>query len=171
MIMAIALYFTVLWGTDALRMLTSPTFGLNDVWRSQFVFEIGRLFALSPIGLIKLAAFFAAIKLTVAGICALHFVQRLRSFVGGKTQSEIFEAGMILVALVCLATIGPALWQHNAELVRIQTIQLLLAGIAAGLSLVERGYERQAGDAPSKDGGSSLSAGKPAMQAVSGLQA
>ena len=34
------------------------------------VFGIGRLFGLGPIGLIKLAAFFATLKLAVAGICA-----------------------------------------------------------------------------------------------------
>ena len=57
MIMAIALYFTLFWGYDALRVLTSPTYGLEDVWRSQFVFGVGRVFGLSPLGLIQLAAF------------------------------------------------------------------------------------------------------------------
>ena len=35
MILAIALYFTLFWGFDALRVLTSPTYGLEDVWRTQ----------------------------------------------------------------------------------------------------------------------------------------
>jgi hypothetical protein len=56
-IVAIALYFALAWGYDGLRILTSPSYGLEDVWRSQFVFAIGRLFNLGPIGLIKLAAF------------------------------------------------------------------------------------------------------------------
>jgi len=51
MILAIAFYFTLFWGFDALRMLTSPTYGLEEVWRSQFVFEIGRLFGLAPLGI------------------------------------------------------------------------------------------------------------------------
>ncbi len=71
MILAIAFYFTLFWGFDALRMLTSPTYGLEDVWRSQFVFEIGRVFGLAPLGLIKLAAFLATIKFAVAAICAV----------------------------------------------------------------------------------------------------
>lgn len=171
MILSIALYFTVLWGDDALRMLMSPTYGLNDVWRSQFVFEIGRLFALSPLGLIKLAAFFAVIKLTVAGICALHIFQRLRCLAGGKPDSEIFEAGMMLVALVCLAAIGPALWQHNTDLVRVPAIQLMLAGVAIGLSLVERSYERKAGGAQSGDSKPALSAERAAVPTASGLRA
>ena len=66
MILAIAVYFTLFWGFDALRVLTSPTYGLEDVWRSQFVFGIGSHFQLSPMGLLKLAAFFGTVKLAVA---------------------------------------------------------------------------------------------------------
>jgi hypothetical protein len=66
-IVAIALYFALVWGYDGLRILTSPSYGLEDVWR--FVFAIGRLFSLGPIGLIKLAAFFGALKIAVACIC------------------------------------------------------------------------------------------------------
>ena len=43
MIVGIALYFTLSWGTEALRILNSPTYGLEEVWRSQIVFAIGRL--------------------------------------------------------------------------------------------------------------------------------
>ncbi|MGA7332964.1 MAG: hypothetical protein WBX77_14730 [Pseudolabrys sp.] len=75
-IVAIALYFALAWGYDGLRILTAPSYGLEDVWRSQFVFAIGRLFNLGPIGLIKLAAFFGALKLAVACICVVHIVDR-----------------------------------------------------------------------------------------------
>lgn len=73
---AIALYFALAWGYDGLRILTSPSYGLEDVWRSQFVFAIGRLFNLGPIGLIKLAAFFGALKPAVACICVIHIANR-----------------------------------------------------------------------------------------------
>jgi len=43
-ISGVALYFTLVWGYDGLRMFTSPSYGLEDVWRSQFVFGIGSLF-------------------------------------------------------------------------------------------------------------------------------
>jgi hypothetical protein len=144
MILAIAFYFTLYWGVDALRMLTSPTYGLEEVWRSQFVFEIGRLFGLAPLSLIKLAAFFATLKLAVAGICAAHIFDRFRSLRGGKVNTEIFEAGLMLVVLISIVSVGPAIWSHNAELVREQTIQLTLAGLAAGLGIFERRYGRQA---------------------------
>jgi hypothetical protein len=142
MILGVALYFTLFWGYDALRMLTSPTFGLEDVWRSQFVFGIGRLLGLEPMGLIKLAAFFAILKLAVAGICAVHILDRLRLLSRGKAETEILEAGLMLAMLVSLAALAPAAWSHNADLVREQTIQGVLAGIAVVLCIVERSYAR-----------------------------
>lgn len=144
MIMAIALYFTLFWGYDALRMLTSPTYGLEDVWRSQFVFGIGSHFKLSPMGLIQLAAFFGTVKLAVAFICAVHLVDRMRSLAGGKPMSEILEGGMALVVLVSVASAAPAIWSHNNELLRDQVIQLVLAGLAVALCMVERNYRRDA---------------------------
>ena len=140
MVMAIASYFVLVWGFDALRMLASPTYGLEDVWRSQFIFEIGRLFDLAPLGLIKLAAFFATLKLAVAGICAVHVATRLRSLAGTKVENEIFESALMLVVLVSIASIGPAIWSDNSELVSEQAIQLMLACVAAGLGMLERHY-------------------------------
>ena len=78
MIMAVAFYFTVFWGSEALRTLSSPTWGLDDTWRSQFVFVIGGMLGLKPLGLIKLAAFFAVLELAIAAICAVHLVDRFR---------------------------------------------------------------------------------------------
>lgn len=143
MIMGVALYFTLFWGFDALRMLTSPTYGLEDVWRSQFVFGLGSLFHLSPIGLIKLAAFFGTLKLAVAAICAVHLLDRLRGLIGGKANADILEGGLILVVLISIASAGPAVWTHNADLVREQTVQLFLAAVATGLCIVERTYARR----------------------------
>lgn len=138
LILAIAVYFTLFWGIDAVRILTSPSFGLEDVWRSQVVFGIGRYLGLDPAGLIKLAAVFGALKLTVAGVCAVHVLDRLRTLVGGKANSEILETGLLLAVIVSLAAVGPAFWSGNAELVREQTIQLLLAGLAIALCIIER---------------------------------
>ena len=144
MIMGVALYFTLFWGFDALRVLTSPTYGLEDVWRSQFVFGLGRLFSLEPMGLLKLAAFFGVLKLAVAVICGVHIVDRFRWLAGGKADSEILEGGLILAMLISIVSVGPAVWSHNADLVREQTIQLVLAGLAAALCIVERSYGRPA---------------------------
>src|SRR5450432_3208307 len=142
MILAIAFYFTPFWGYDALHVLTSPTYGLEDVWRSQYIFGIGRLLGLEPSGLIQLAAFFGVLKLAVAAICAVHIIDRLRSFASGKANAEIFEGGLILVVLIAIASAGAAVWSQNADLVREQAIQLAIAGLAIALVMVERNYGR-----------------------------
>ena len=140
MILAISLYFTLFWGYDAFRVLTSPTYGLEDVWRSQFIFSIGRLFGLGPIGLIKLAAFFGTLKLAVACICAIHIADRLRCMTRGQANSDILEAGLILVVLISIASVGPAAWSQSADLMREHAFQLLFAGLAVALCIVERSY-------------------------------
>lgn len=144
MIMAIALYFTLFWGYDALRVFTSPTYGLEDVWRSQYVFGIGAYFELSPMGLMKLAAFFGALKLAVALACAIHVADRLRAIAGGKANADVLEGGLILVVAVCLASAGPAAWSQNTDLLREQVLQLVLAAVAVALCLVESNYVRRA---------------------------
>lgn len=143
MIVAISLYFTLFWGYDAFRILASPSYGLEDIWHSQFIFAIGRLFGLGPSGLIKLAAFFGTLKLAVACICAIHIVDRFRCMTRGEANSEILEAGLILVVLISIASIGPAAWSHSTDLMREHTFQLLLAGLAAALCIVERIYIRR----------------------------
>ncbi|MGH6664354.1 MAG: hypothetical protein ACREB2_05565 [Pseudolabrys sp.] len=142
MIVAISLYFTFAWGYDGLRMLTSPTYGLDDVWRSQFIFVIGSLFGLGPMGLVKLAAFFGALKLAVAGICLIHILDRCRSLAGGTANSEILEGALIIVVMFSIISVGPSIQSQNVELVRAETIQLMLAAVATALCLLERKYGR-----------------------------
>jgi hypothetical protein len=144
MILAISLYFTLSWGFEGVRMLTSSTYGLDDVWRSQFVFAIGSYFHLTPVGLIKLAAFFATLKLAVAVICAVHIVDRFSGLISGSADTAILEAGLILVVAVSIVSVGPAVWSQNAELLREGVIQLSLAALAAALCMLERTYPRQA---------------------------
>jgi hypothetical protein len=147
MIMGIAIYFTLFWGFDGLRALTSPTYGLEDVWRSQYVFGVGHLLGLGPQGLIQLAAFFGMLKLAVAGICAVHIFHRFRSFAGGNADAEIFEGGLILVVLISIASAGPGVLSQNADLVREQAIQLAIAGLAIALCMGERSRIREVLDA------------------------
>jgi len=142
-VVAIALYFALIWGFDGLRILSSPTYGLDDGWRSQFVFSIGHLFNLGPIGLIKLAAFFGGLKLAVACIFAFHIVDRLRSLSRGRTNTEILEAGLILVVAISIASVGPGSLTDSADLMREHTLPLLFAALATGLCILERNKARR----------------------------
>ena len=151
LIIAIALYFTLLWGYEGISTLMSPSYGLDDAWRSQFVFVIGRYFGLGPIGLIKLAAFFAALKLAVACICALHIADRVRCWTRDEANSEILEAALILVVAISIASVGPASWSNNASLMREHMFQLLFAAIATGLCIFERSNSRRVENAEAKE--------------------
>jgi len=138
LIVAIALYFTMSWGLDGFRALTSPNYGLDDVWRSQLVFDAGRLLHLSPIGIIKLAAFLAAMKLAVAGICVVHIADRFRSFAGGNADPQILEGALIIIVVYSFLSVAPAVWSGNAEIVREYAIHILLACLALALCIAER---------------------------------
>jgi hypothetical protein len=100
------------------------------------------MLGLGPNGLIQLAAFFGTLKLAVAGICAIHIIDRFRSLASGKPVSDVLEGGLILVVLITIASAGPAVWSHNPELLRDQVIQLALAALATALSMVERNYSK-----------------------------
>lgn len=137
-ILAITLYFALVWGYDALRVLTSPSYGLDEVWRSEYIFIIGRMLDLGPVGLIKLAAFFGAVKLAVAGVCAWHIVDRFRCMISGKANADILEGGLILIVAISIMSAGLAARSGNGEIVREYVIQLILACLATALCIAER---------------------------------
>lgn len=144
LILAIATYFTLFWGYDAIRILTSPTYGLEDVWRSQVVFGIGRYAGFGPEALIRLAAVLGALKLVVAGVCAAHLVNRMRSvFSKSSPGNEALETALIVAVAISIASLVPAIWSQNSDLAREQLIQLVLAGITGVFCMVERGYATQ----------------------------
>jgi len=149
-IVAVALYFAVVWGCDGLRILSSPSYGLEDVWRSQFIFTLGSLFGLGPIGLIKLAAFFGALKLAAAVICLIHIVDRFRTLSRGQANSEILEAGLVLIVTISIVSVGPAAFRDGTEIIREHTLPLLLAALATGLCIFERNYAQRTKDAELK---------------------
>lgn len=148
LIVSIALYFALAWGFDGIRALRSSNYGLDDVWRAQVIFEIGRYAGLGPLGLLKLAAFFAAVKVAVAGFCALHIISRFRSFVGRETRADMLEGALIIVVAISIVSAGPAVWSDNAQLLRENVIQLALAALATALCLIERRPDPKDAEAP-----------------------
>jgi hypothetical protein len=144
LILAISVYFVLFWGYDALRILTSPTYGLEDVWRSQVVFGIGRFAGLDPAGLLKLSAMLGALKLTVAGVCAVHVVDRLRSLASGAPSNEILETGLLIAVVISIVSAAPAVWSQNGDLVRHLLLQFFLAALAAVLCIIDRSGRKTA---------------------------
>jgi hypothetical protein len=137
-ILSIAIYFTLLWGFDALRILTSPNYGLEDAWRSQIVYWVARWIGFGPQALLQLSAVFGAVKLAVAGVFAVHIFDRLRALRSRPVDNDVLELGLLLVVGLTIATVAPAMWEHDATLIRTATLNLVLASLAAALAAVER---------------------------------
>ena len=138
-IVAIAVYFAVFWGADAVRTLTSATFGLDDVWRSQVTFGIARYVGIGPEGYLTLSAVIGALKLTVAAVCVFHIAARIRAlFTGGEIGTEALETGLLLAAAVSIVSLIPAAWSHNGDLARELVLQLVLALAGAAACIVQR---------------------------------
>lgn len=138
-ILSVACYFALFWGFDGLRILGSPTYGLEDSWRSQTVYWIARWGGLDAQGLLNLAALFGMAKLAVAGACTAHLVNRIRSSgSGGPANPEILEFALLLVVALSIVTVAPAIWQHDAAMIRTCIVNLILASIAAALGTLER---------------------------------
>lgn len=138
-IVAIALYFAISWGHAGLQAFTSSDLGLADVWRSQTIFILGHMLNFGPVGVVKLAAFLAAVKLVAAAFCGLHVLDRAR----GHSRSELLEGALIIVAAVAAAGCASAMWSHSNELFREVTFQVALATIGIALCMVERALDRE----------------------------
>jgi hypothetical protein len=130
-ILAIALYFALAWGAQGLQAFTSSHLGLEDVWRSQTIFVLGHMFNFGPVGLVKLAAFLAAVKLVAAAFCGLHVIDRAR----GYSRNELLEGALIIIAVVAAAGCASAIWSHSNELFRESTMQLALAAVGIALCI------------------------------------
>ncbi len=148
-VVAIALYFAVLWATDAVRVFASSTYGLDGFRPAQEVFSVGQTFGLGWNGLFRLSAFIGAFKLVGAVAFALHLADRVRGYMAGRAaEDEMLEAGLVLVMLLVLAMALPAVAQGNAVLLRGYGLSLLLASVALMLNIHER-RAREGATAPS----------------------
>ena len=137
-LLSIALYFALFWGFDALRILTSPAYGLEAAWHSQVVYWVGRWLGFGPHGLLQLAAGYGIVKFAVAGVFCVHLLDRARCWRSGKPDMDVLEMALFLVVIVSIVTVAPAIWQHDAALIRACTLNLVLASLAAALGALER---------------------------------
>jgi len=132
-ILSVACYFALFWGFDALRILTSPIFGLDDAWRSDAIYRIARWGGIDGQGLHDLAAFAGMIKLAVAGLCGAYLVDCIRSGGHARANPAILELALVLVIAASFVTVIPAVAQHDAVLIRTCVVNLVLASLAAAL--------------------------------------
>jgi hypothetical protein len=102
------------------------------------VFGIGRYAGLGPEGLLRLAAALGAMKLAIAGVCVIHVFERMRRFSGNPPANEMLESALIVAVGISIISVIPAIWSQNADLMREQTLQLVLAAVTGILCMIER---------------------------------
>jgi hypothetical protein len=71
-----------------------------------------------------------ALKFAVACICVIHIADRFRTVSRRKANSEILEAGLILIVAISIISVAPASFRDGTEIVREHTLPLLLAALA-----------------------------------------
>ena len=138
LVACIALYFALWFGIEALRIFLSPIYGLDDPAFAQTIRGIGRRADLGMAGLLKLAAFFGAVKLAIATLFAVYLAGRLRAIWRNDVEHEVLDAGLLLVVLVTVVAAMPALLDGATNLLAQYRLPLWLAGLAATLSMIER---------------------------------
>jgi hypothetical protein len=162
-IVAIALYFILVWGCEAVWTLTSENYGVDDTTRAQSLRALGRLLDLGRGDLIRLAAFIAAFKLTAVAALAIHLIGRARAAVGATSHYDMLEAALLLVAILTGVIAVAAVSENNGAVIRHCAVDLLIAGVATILSVIERvadATRARAGDAPARS--TNTAAAKPA---------
>ncbi len=137
-LIGIALFFALMLGSAGLWALNAPLYGIEDAGRSQAVIGLGRLFDLGTVGQMRIAAVTGAFKVGIGSIFALHLFDRARAIFGRSFDQESLEAALVLVTALTLILGLPALLAGNAVLIANHATILLLAGVAALLSTVER---------------------------------
>lgn len=138
LIAVIALDFAMVFGFEALRIFTSPIYGLDRPAFASLIYGIGGLADVKAEGLFKLAAFFAAIYLTTSIVFVLHIASRIAALRGGRVSHDLLDAGLILVVISTMVAAMPAILAGATDILVQDRLPLWLVGLAATLSMIER---------------------------------
>jgi hypothetical protein len=138
LIAIIALDFALVFGFEAWRIFTSPVYGLDKPAFASLVYGIGRLADVKAQGLVKIAAFFGAVYLTISLVFALHIGSRIGALRGGRISHDLLDAGLILAVVSTLVAATPAILAGATDILVQERLPLWLVGLAATLSMIER---------------------------------
>jgi hypothetical protein len=138
LVVSIALYFICHFGSEAFRILNSSASGLDHAGFSNVVHGIGGRLSLDADGLIRLGAFFGAVKLSIAVLFAVYLVSRFKSLLGHEADHELVDAGVILIVTVTVIAAIPAILDGAGDVLAQHRVPLWLAGLAATISMIER---------------------------------
>jgi hypothetical protein len=137
----IALDFTLVFGFEAWRILSSPMLGLERLGFANTVYAIGKWAGLQTTQHFTLAAFFGATSLAIAIMCGWHLATRIAALRGHRVSHDMLDAGLILIAVATLCAATPAMLSGATEILIHERLPLWLVGLAATLSMIERLHE------------------------------
>lgn len=137
LITGVALYFALGFGADAIRILRSPAYGLDNPGFARVVYDLGHILSLGPDGLVRLAVFFGATKLAVAVICSIHVIERIGSLWGHTVDHDFLDAGLLIAIILTFIAAIPALIEVSPILLAQHRPVFWLAGLAATLGVIE----------------------------------
>jgi hypothetical protein len=138
LIAIIALDFALVFGAEAVRVLSSPILGLDEFAFASLIYGLGRLFAVTGEGLFSLAGFFGGLYLTISLVFIMHLASRIGALRGGSVSHDLLDAGLILVVMVTLVTATPLILKGATDILVQERLPLWLVGLAATLSMIER---------------------------------
>lgn len=138
LIAVISLDFALVFGAEAVRVLSSPISGLDEPAFASLVYGFGRLFAITGERLFSLAGFMGGLYLTISVVFVMHLASRIGALRGGRVSHDLLDAGLILVVLVTLVAATPLILKGATEILVQERLPLWLVGLAATLSMIER---------------------------------
>lgn len=134
----IVLDLMLVFGIEAVRILSSPVSGLDKPAFAHVIYALGKLAHLSPDGRVLLATLFGSVYLTTAVMLGLHLASRVPSLHYGGVSHDLLDAALILVVISTLIPAMPAILEGASEILLLQRLPLWLVGLAATMSMVER---------------------------------
>jgi hypothetical protein len=135
----VATYFSIAWGREAFRALTSPAAGLDDRthWATAIYFR--DLFDLGFVGLARIAHALGGVRFAVAGLCIAYLVVFLRGLIVEREPAPCVVDAMLMLATAGILIFAvPPVMAGDPGLIRLYTSQLLLVIGAAIVIMVER---------------------------------
>ena len=141
----VSVYFVRVWGTDAVRALTSPFHGFEDPAHATAATYFRNLFDFTLDGLIRTAQVLAGIKLVIAVAFVAYLIDFSRALVMRREPNrETLDWVLLFASLAIMLWAWPALGSGQPGLIRLHATQFLLLTGAMVVVVVERQIEEGA---------------------------
>jgi len=139
----VSVYYSLTWGRDAFKALTSPFAGLDDHthWATAVYFHD----RFDSIGVERIAAMLGGLKFAVVGLCVAYLVAFVRGLMVGREPARHMVESMLMLATGTILVFAmPALMAGDPALIRLYVSQFLMVIGAAIVLAVEHPAPRPA---------------------------